>query len=71
MESEVEYTPGTGLTAARENLEKTMIYDALMENKWSKSKAADALKISRQYLFTLMNKYGIKMSLTTDEHEET
>ena len=45
--------------AARENLEKTMIYNALSENNWSKLKAADALKISRQYLFTLMKKYGI------------
>jgi transcriptional regulator with PAS, ATPase and Fis domain len=59
MESEVEYNPGTGLTAARENLEKTMIYNALRENDWSKLKAADALKISRQYLFNLMKKYGI------------
>jgi len=59
MESEVEYNPGTGLMAARENLEKTMIYNALSENNWSKLKAADALKISRQYLFTLMKKYGI------------
>jgi transcriptional regulator with AAA-type ATPase domain len=50
---------GSGLTAVRENLEKSMIRRALLENNWNKVDAASALKISRQYLFTLMNKYGI------------
>jgi transcriptional regulator with PAS, ATPase and Fis domain/Tfp pilus assembly protein PilF len=51
--------PGPGLVAARENLERSMIRRALSENDWNKVDAASALKISRQYLFTLMNKYGI------------
>ncbi|NIM13678.1 MAG: hypothetical protein GTO45_02020 [Candidatus Aminicenantes bacterium] len=50
---------GSGLAAARDNLEKSMIRRALLENNWNKVDAASALKISRQYLFTLMNKYGI------------
>lgn len=50
---------GPGLAAVRENLEKSMIRRALLENNGNKVDAASALKISRQYLFTLMNKYKI------------
>lgn len=60
MEDDVQYNTETGLMAARENLERAMISNALRENDWNKSKASDALKISRQYLTTLMQKYGIK-----------
>jgi transcriptional regulator with AAA-type ATPase domain len=48
-----------GLLAAREDLEIKMILQALRENGWNRSKAARALKISRQYIFKLIKKYGI------------
>lgn len=51
---------GIGLVAAKENLERTMIYNALKESDWGKNKAAHILKISRQYLSVLMKKYDIK-----------
>jgi Nif-specific regulatory protein len=50
---------GAGLIAARENLEKTMIYKALQEHGGNQQKAARELKISRQYIGKLMKKYGI------------
>jgi transcriptional regulator with GAF, ATPase, and Fis domain len=49
-----------GLTEARDNLEKRMITKALEEYNWNKVEAAAVLKISRQYLFNLMKKHGIK-----------
>jgi transcriptional regulator with GAF, ATPase, and Fis domain len=55
----VEY-PGIGLPEARDNLEKQMITRALEETYWNKVEAANVLKISRQYLFTLMKKHRIK-----------
>jgi len=55
----VEY-PGIGLPEARDNLEKQMITRALEETYWNKVEAANVLRISRQYLFTLMKKHGIK-----------
>jgi transcriptional regulator with PAS, ATPase and Fis domain/tetratricopeptide (TPR) repeat protein len=51
--------PNIGLPEARDNLEKQMITRALEETYWNKVEAANALKISRQYLFTLMKKHGI------------
>jgi transcriptional regulator with PAS, ATPase and Fis domain len=60
MEDEAPYNPRAGLMAARENLERAMISNALREHNWNKSKASDALRISRQYLTTLMQKYGIE-----------
>jgi transcriptional regulator with GAF, ATPase, and Fis domain len=54
------YAAGAGLIAARENLERTMIYNALRENDWSRNKAAQSLKISRQYIGILIKKYNIK-----------
>jgi transcriptional regulator with PAS, ATPase and Fis domain len=64
FEMEIYSTPrnsgsDSGLVAARENLEKSMIRRALLENNWNKVDAASSLGISRQYLFTLINKYGI------------
>lgn len=52
--------PDIGLTEARDNLERRMITKALEENNWNKVEAAAVLKISRQYLFNLMKKHGIK-----------
>jgi DNA-binding NtrC family response regulator len=52
-------TVDAGLVEARENLEKRMILKALQENDWNKVEAATALKITRQYLFNRMRKYGI------------
>ncbi|MGE5342833.1 MAG: sigma 54-interacting transcriptional regulator [Candidatus Omnitrophota bacterium] len=49
-----------GLIAARETLERTLILRTLSENNWNRAKTAAALKITRQYLFNLINKYGIK-----------
>lgn len=51
---------GVGLIAARENLERAMVYNALQENDWNQQRAARALKITRQYIGKLMKKYGIK-----------
>jgi transcriptional regulator with AAA-type ATPase domain len=48
-----------GLMAARENLEKTMVLRALAESNWNKVEAASLLRISRQYLFTLIKRYGL------------
>lgn len=50
-----------GLIEARDNLEKRMLTQALKENNWNKVYAANVLKISRQYLFKLMKKHGIKL----------
>jgi transcriptional regulator with GAF, ATPase, and Fis domain len=69
LEPEMESAPGEypdiGLTEARDNLEKQMITRALEETYWNKVEAANALKISRQYLFNLMKKHGIRF----DSHD--
>ncbi len=51
---------GTGLIAARENMERKMVYQSLQENDWNQKRAARALKITRQYIGKLMKKYGIR-----------
>lgn len=54
-------SPGNGgLLATRDNLEKTMVYNALQKNNGSRTQAAGDLKISRQYLFKLIKKYNIE-----------
>jgi transcriptional regulator with PAS, ATPase and Fis domain len=64
LDQEIDSGPGEypdiGLPEARDNLEKQMITRALEDNYWNKVEAANALKISRQYLFTLMKKHEIK-----------
>jgi two-component system NtrC family response regulator len=64
LEQQIDSVPGeypqVGLPEARDNLEKQMITRALEENYWNKVEAANALKITRQYLFNLMKKHGIK-----------
>jgi transcriptional regulator with GAF, ATPase, and Fis domain len=56
----VSHGDGVGLIAARENLEREMVYNALRENDWNQQRAARALKITRQYIGKLMKKYGVK-----------
>lgn len=56
----VDFAWGSGLIDARENLEKSLILQALTLKKWNRTETASLLKISRQYLFDLMNKYGIR-----------
>ncbi len=41
------------------NLEKTIIMDALNKHHWNKSRAADALKISRKTLFRKLKRFGL------------
>jgi len=53
------YDPDTGLIAARDNLEKTMVLKALQESNWNKVDAAAALKVTRQYLFRLIKKHHL------------
>jgi transcriptional regulator with PAS, ATPase and Fis domain len=53
--------PDIGLPEARANLEKRMITKALEENYWNKVEAANALKITRQHLFTLMKRHNIPL----------
>ncbi|MGD2091265.1 MAG: sigma 54-interacting transcriptional regulator [Candidatus Aminicenantes bacterium] len=60
MDSNPGEYPDIGLPEARDNLEKQMITRALEEHYWNKVDAANALKISRQYLFNLMKKHNIK-----------
>jgi hypothetical protein len=60
QEMDPDEYPEIGLTEARDNLEKRMITRALEENNWNKVEAAAFLKISRQFLFNLMKKHGIK-----------
>lgn len=62
VEDEVEYDlsdAGPGLIAARDHLERTMVYRALEKHDWKMQRAADSLLISRQYLTTLMKKHEI------------
>jgi len=47
------------LKKAKENLEKALILKTLRENDWNKVKTARILKISRMYLFNLINKYRL------------
>jgi two-component system response regulator AtoC len=63
QEMEAKEYPAIGLPEARDKLEKQMITRALEENSWNKVEAAAALKISRQYLFTLMKKHRIKFEI--------
>jgi predicted ATP-dependent protease len=50
----------TGLIAARELLEKKMLLSRLVDHNWNRKETAASLKISRQHLFQLINKYKIK-----------
>lgn len=50
----------TGLIAARDRMERNMLYAALEESDWNKAEAARALKITRQYLFKLVNKHKLE-----------
>ena len=47
------------LKSLRENFEKSLIIEALRENKWNKVNAAKKLEISRMCLFNLIKKYDI------------
>jgi transcriptional regulator with GAF, ATPase, and Fis domain len=47
------------LPDAIRDLEKRMIYDALIENSWNKTRAASQLKVSRRNLIRLVQKYEI------------
>ncbi|MCP4213918.1 MAG: sigma-54-dependent Fis family transcriptional regulator [bacterium] len=53
------YNPQHGLPAARENLERSMIVEALEQHDGSKVRAAEFLNISRQHLATLVKRYNI------------
>lgn len=48
------------LSTAKEIFEKNYIEEVLRRNNWNRKKSAEALKITRQGLFKLMKKYGIK-----------
>jgi DNA-binding NtrC family response regulator len=60
MEMGVEHKVQTGLIAAKENLEREMVRNALVEYNWNKLRTAEALKISRQYLTSLVEKYRLE-----------
>ena len=47
------------LKSLRENFERSLIIEALRENKWNKVNAAKKLEISRMCLFNLIKKYDI------------
>jgi transcriptional regulator with AAA-type ATPase domain len=49
----------TGLIQARDKLEKEMVSRALEEYDWNKNDTAAALKITRQFLFRLIQKYRL------------
>ena len=51
--------PSSSLRHSRENFEKSLIIEALRENKWNKVNAAKKLEISRMCLFNLIKKYDI------------
>jgi DNA-binding NtrC family response regulator len=55
----VTFKKDFSLKAAKENLEKTLIIKTLKANNWHKVNTARALKISRMYLFNLIQKYNI------------
>ena len=55
-----ENQEGNNLTDILENIEKRIIYKALEENRWLKSKTADHLGIHRKTLFTKMKKYSLE-----------
>ena len=57
-----EHSP-SGLKRAKETFEKAYIRRSLEENKWSRTKTARQLGISRMGLFNLIQKYDIR------EHE--
>ncbi len=48
------------LSTAKELFEKSYIEEVLRKNNWNRKKSAEDLKITRQGLFKLMKKYGIK-----------
>ncbi len=48
------------LVTAKEIFEKNYIEEILKRNSWNRKKTADALNITRQGLFKLMKKYGIR-----------
>ena len=47
------------LPDAIENLERKMIYDELKRTRWNKTKAAEALGISRRNLIRKVSKYKL------------
>ncbi len=48
------------LSTAKELFERSYIKEVLRKNNWNRKKSAEDLKITRQGLFKLMKKYGIK-----------
>jgi transcriptional regulator with PAS, ATPase and Fis domain len=60
MDMGVDYKAQSGLIAARENLEREMVHNALTDYNWNKLRAAEALRISRQHLMTLVEKYRLE-----------
>ncbi len=48
-----------GLINKRMSFEKKIIFETLKKNRWNKTKSAKELKISRTYLFDLINRYDI------------
>ncbi len=48
------------LSKAKEIFEKNYIEEVLKRNNWNRKRSAEALNITRQGLFKLMKKYGIK-----------
>ncbi|MGQ9619250.1 MAG: sigma 54-interacting transcriptional regulator, partial [Candidatus Aminicenantia bacterium] len=55
-------TGSHNLATARDLFEKSYIEEILKRYDWNRKKTAEALKITRQGLFKLMKKYGIKES---------
>ncbi len=51
--------PDTSLKDATENVEKTIIQEALDQHRWNKSRTAVALGISRKTLFRKMKRFGL------------
>ncbi|MBI9076231.1 MAG: sigma 54-interacting transcriptional regulator [Desulfatibacillum sp.] len=47
------------LRGATENVEKTLIREALDQHRWNKSRTAEALGISRKTLFRKMKRFGL------------
>ena len=62
METAIEHKPQIGLIAARENMERDLIRNALVDHDWNQLRTAKALKISRPYLVNRMEKYRLKKS---------
>lgn len=57
--------PEAGLAAAHDSLERMMLTQALQDHGGNQTKAAKALKISRQYFITLIKKHKLPPATTT------